>query len=145
MVTTDPSEEPTMAEITFTSPMPMLSCRDLAAAVAFYRDLVGFRETYRFPDEGEPAFVALELDGCRLGLGSTSNPPIHGRPYEPRSGSVYELCIDTADVDRAVEGLRDAGVPVLVEPCDQPWGERIAYVTDPEDHPVMITQAASGR
>ena len=34
--------------------------------------------------------------------------------------------------------LRAAGVPVLLEPADQPWGERLAYVEDPEGNPVMI-------
>ena len=34
--------------------------------------------------------------------------------------------------------LRDAGVPVRQEPVDQPWGERNAYVEDPEGNPVHI-------
>ena len=29
-------------------------------------------------------------------------------------------------------------MPVLLDPADQPWGERLAYVEDPEGNPVML-------
>jgi lactoylglutathione lyase len=44
----------------------------------------------------------------------------------------------TDDVDEAVADLRDRGYEVLLEPVDQPWGERMAYVADPDGNPVMI-------
>jgi lactoylglutathione lyase len=31
----------------------------------------------------------------------------------------------------------------LQEPADMPWGERIAYVSDPDDNPVALAVAAS--
>ena len=49
------------------------------------------------------------------------------------------MCIYADDVDGAIAMLREAGVPVLAEPIDQPWGERTAYVEDPDGNPVMIT------
>jgi lactoylglutathione lyase len=123
----------------FRSPFfPILYSDDLPRALAFYRDLLGFSETMRFPDEGEPEFIALELDGSEVALGRAADP-LHGKPLRPVSGHRFELCVYTDDVDAAVVGLRDAGVPVLVEPADQPWGERLAYVEDPDGNPVMIT------
>lgn len=65
--------------------------------------------------------------------------PLHGKPLRPVSGHRFELCVYTDDVDAAVAELRDAGVPVLAEPADQPWEERLAYVEDPDGNPVMIT------
>jgi lactoylglutathione lyase len=50
----------------------------------------------------------------------------------------FELCVYTDDVDDAVAQLRIAGHPVLYEPANQPWGERMAYVADPDGNPVMI-------
>jgi lactoylglutathione lyase len=126
----------------FRSPFPMLACDRLLATVRFYRDLLGFRQTYRFPEEGDPDFVSLELDGAAIGLASKRNPPIHGRPFGERGGHFFELCVYTDDVDAAVEQLRGAGAPILVDPCDQPWGERIAYVCDPADNPVISAAAA---
>lgn len=127
----------------FRSAFPIIDCADLAASLRFYRDLLGFRATYRFPDEGEPEFVALELDdGSSIGLASASSSSgnIHGLgPSQPRTGHPFELCIYTDDTDRAIDMLRAAGVAVLVEPADQPWGERLAYVADPDGNRVHIT------
>jgi lactoylglutathione lyase len=123
----------------FRSPFfPILYSDDLPRALGFYRDLLGFSEALRFPDEGEPEFVALELDGAELGIGRAADP-LHGKPLRPVSGHRFELCVYTDDVDAAVEELRAAEVPVLVEPADQPWRERLAYVEDPDGNPVMIT------
>jgi lactoylglutathione lyase len=117
---------------------PILYSDDLPRALAFYRDLLGFSVTLRFPAEGEPEFVALELDGSEVAIGRAA-APLHGKPLRPVSGHRFELCVYTDDVDAAVTALRDAGVPVLTEPVDQPWEERLAYVEDPDGNPVMIT------
>jgi uncharacterized glyoxalase superfamily protein PhnB len=47
------------------------------------------------------------------------------------------------DCDRAVELLRGAGIRVIAEPEDQPWGERMARVLDPDGNVVVI--GSSGR
>lgn len=44
------------------------------------------------------------------------------------------------DVDEAVDALRSIGAPVVLEPADQPWGERVAYVEDPDGNLVMLTR-----
>jgi lactoylglutathione lyase len=48
-----------------------------------------------------------------------------------------------ADVDGFVDELRRSGVVVLAEPADQVWGERVAYVEDPDGNPVHIRGPAS--
>ena len=45
-------------------------------------------------------------------------------------GVRFELFV-YVDVDRLVEKLRAGGAAALREPADMPWGERVAYVTDP--------------
>jgi lactoylglutathione lyase len=116
---------------------PLIYTGDLAEAVRFYRDLLGFEETFRFPDVGEPRFVAL--DGIGLVATTEGQIGLHGWPVGPRSGG-FELCVYTDDVDAAIEELRSHGVLVLAEPADQVWHERMAFVADPDDHPVMICQ-----
>jgi lactoylglutathione lyase len=54
-----------------------------------------------------------------------------------------ELCVYVEDVDEMVTAARAAGVPVLLEPVDQPWGERIAYVEDPDGNLVMLTAGSA--
>jgi lactoylglutathione lyase len=120
---------------------PMLSTSDIARSLAFYAGLLGGAETYRFPDEGEPAFIALRMGDSELGLGQLGDaPPLHSQQQRPASGHRIELCAYVDDVDATVERLRDAGVHIVLEPADQPWGERIAYVEDPDGNLVMLTK-----
>lgn len=117
---------------------PMLSVDDLGRAVAFYGELLGGVETYRFPAEGEADFVVLRLGESDIGLALLAEP-LHGQPLRPTSGHRIELCVYVDDVDATVETMREAGVPVILEPVEQAWGERIAYVADPEGNLVMLT------
>ena len=41
---------------------------------------------------------------------------------------------------RSIERLREAGVEIVEEPADQPWGERVARVHDPDGNLVIIGQ-----
>ncbi len=114
---------------------PILSTTDLPGALRFYRDLLGCVESYRFPPDGEAAYVGLRLGACDLGL---TADPAAGSPT-PR----FALCLYADDCDRAVEHLRAAGVAVLAEPADQPWGERMAEVADPDGNRVIILSRAA--
>jgi lactoylglutathione lyase len=127
----------------FRDASPIIYVEDLAASLTFYRDRLGFAETYRFPPGDAAEFVGLSLGGAggsSLALAAATDGQIgaHGQPIRPRVGRQFELCVYTDDVDRAIEELRSAEVPVLVEPVNQPWGERMAYVADPSGHPVMV-------
>ena len=125
----------------FTSAFPILYSANLPRAIHFYRDLLGMSETFRFPNAGDPAFVTLTLGSASIGIGTYD--PVEGlearnlRP--PIEGRGFELCIYADDVDAAIEHLRASGVRVLIEPVDQPWGERLAYVEDPDGNAVMVT------
>jgi lactoylglutathione lyase len=118
---------------------PMLSATDMATSIAFYRDLLGGVEGYRFPED-DPVFVTLRLGESEIGIGGVSDTPLHGLPQRPATGHRVELCVYVEDVDEAVDAARDARAPVVVlEPVDQPWGERIAYISDPDGNLVMLT------
>jgi lactoylglutathione lyase len=116
---------------------PMLSVADLGTSLAFYSDLLGGTEEYRFPVD-DPVFVTLRLGESEIGIGVLGDPPIHGRAQRPATGHRIELCVYVDDVDAAAEAARAAGTPVVLEPADQPWGERIAYVADPDENLVML-------
>jgi lactoylglutathione lyase len=122
---------------------PMLSAADMAASVAFYRDVLGGRVVYGFPEE-EPVFVTVALGDSELGIGGLGDAPLHGQAQRPATGHRVELCVYVDDVDAAVAGARAAGAPVLLEPADQPWGERVAYVADPDGNLVMLTAETAG-
>jgi lactoylglutathione lyase len=121
----------------FTSMFPILVTADLRAALGFYRDLLGATVTYEFPGpDGEPGYVGLELGSSHLGIGR--DPEAAGEPNER-----FSLWVYTDDCDAAIERLRAARVTIVSEPADQPWGERVARVLDPDGNMVIVGQSTS--
>jgi lactoylglutathione lyase len=121
----------------------MLSAVDVAASIAFYRDLLGGFVVFRFPEK-DPVFVTLALGDSEVGIGGVTDTPLHGQAQRPAGGHRVELCVYVDDVDELVGAARAAGAPVLLDPTDQPWGERIAYIADPDGNLVMITAEGAG-
>jgi lactoylglutathione lyase len=123
---------------------PMFSVQDLQRSLRFYRDLLGFSPGYSFPEGDKAVFVALTAGTSEIGLGQLgSSPPLHGERQRPASGHRIELCVYVDDVDKTIARARKAGVRVVVEPAQQSWGERIAYIEDPDGNLVMLTQESS--
>ena len=124
---------------------PIVYAEDVERSIRFYRDLFGFEVVYRWPPEGEPDFAFLRLEPLGIGLVSRSAPEeLLGR--EPVTGSPprFELCIYADDVDRAAEELVAGGARLLAPPADQPWGERLCYVEDPDGNPIQVTMRIGG-
>lgn len=121
--------------------LPTLSVAEIARSIRFYAGLLGGVESYRFPDD-DPVFVTLRLGESELGIGRVGDQPLHGRAQRPASGHRIELCIYVGDVDATVAAARSEGVPVLLEPVEQPWGERVAYLEDPDGNLVMLAAVA---
>ena len=120
---------------------PMLSCGDVERSLAFYGDLLGGVETYRFPEQGEPAFIALTIgESSEIGLGGIAAQPLHGRPQRPASGHRVELCVYVDDVDAVFARAREEGYEAVSDPADMPWGERVAWIADPDGNLVMLTR-----
>src|SRR3712207_3376316 len=120
---------------------PMLSCADLDRSVAFYGSLLGGVERYRFPTDGPPAFLTLAFDDAsEIGLGTITAEPVHGVPQRPASGHRIELCVYVDDVDRTCAAAGRAGFDVVVGPTDMAWGERTAWLADPDGNLVMLAR-----
>ncbi|MER6611120.1 VOC family protein [Streptomyces sp. NPDC000927] len=114
---------------------PLLSAHHVARTAAFYERL-GFTRLVQHPPTGEPAFVGLHRDGAELAVSAATELREPGGPYE--------MFVFVEDVDQALERLRTAGVPVLGEPVDMPWRERVARVADPDGNSVALASPASG-
>ncbi len=114
---------------------PILSTPNLARSIGFYRDLLGGRMTYQFPPHGEPAFVTLQIGHSEMGIGQQDQP---GDLTNDR----ITLWVYTDDCDAGFDRLRVGGVQVIQEPMDQPWGERMATVVDPDGNRVIIASRA---
>src|SRR3954469_1605117 len=110
---------------------PVLYARDVEAVAGFYARL-GFEETFRLPaPDRNPGVRALRRDDAELGVTTEESPRLLAG-VEPGPGPRHELFVYVIDVDATVAGLREADTTIVREPADVFWGERLAYVADPE-------------
>lgn len=127
----------------FTSALVNLYTSDIDAQVAFYRDVLGFTETFRTPREGSPAHVELALGGFTLGLGTVAAAKaVHGVDATPGAPTMA-LVVWTQDVDAAFAQVTAAGAPVVREPHDSGNGNRNALVRDPDGTLVELVGKAT--
>ncbi|HEV8063957.1 MAG TPA: VOC family protein [Acidimicrobiales bacterium] len=122
----------------FTTGFVNLYTGDIEAGIGFYRDLLGFRETFRAPREGTPEHVELTLNGFELGLGTVEAASrVHGVGAVPGSPAMA-LVVWADDVDKAFELLVAAGTPVVKPPHDGGNNNRNALLRDPDGNLVEI-------
>ena len=122
----------------FESALVNLYTANIDAGLRFYRDLLGFEETFRTPREGTPDHVELVLDGFALGLGTVeAAKKVHGVDASPGSPAMV-LVVWTDDVDTAFERLANAGVQVVQPPHDAGNNNRNALLRDPDGNLVEI-------
>jgi glyoxylase I family protein len=123
----------------FRSPQVILFSENLARAVAFYTRL-GFTETFRVPEEGEPIHVDLALNGYTIGVASVdSTRDDHGLNPVPK-GQRAAVILWTDDTAAAFEELTAEGVPALASPHVWLGSLLIAWIADPDGNPVQIVQ-----
>jgi lactoylglutathione lyase len=115
-----------------------LYTRDMEAGLRFYRDLLGFQETFRTPTDATPEHVELNLDGFAIGLGTVEAARrAHG--VDPAPGTpAMAMVIWADDVDDTFAELTAAGIPVVQEPHDTGNDNRNALLRDPDGNLLEI-------
>jgi lactoylglutathione lyase len=127
----------------FATALVNLYTRDIEAGLRFYRDLLGFAETFRTPRDGVPEHVELRLDGFTVGLGTVEAAKrVHGVDAAPGSPAMV-LVVWTDDVDAAYRDLIAAGVPAIQPPHDTGNNNRNALLRDPDGNLVEIVAKRS--
>jgi lactoylglutathione lyase len=127
----------------FVSGLVNLYTNDIEASIHFYRDLLGFKETFRTPRDGVPAHVELDLDGFTVGLGTVeAAKAVHGVDATPGSPALA-IVVWTEDVDEAFATLAAAGVPAVQGPHDVGNGNRSALLRDPDGTLVELVAKVS--
>ncbi len=122
----------------FETALVNLYTHDIEAGIRFYRDLLGFTETFRTPTEGIPEHIEFRLGGFTVGLGTVEAAKrVHGVDAEPGTLAMV-LVVWTHDVDAAFEKLVAAGVPAIQPPHDTGNNNRNALLRDPDGNLVEI-------
>jgi uncharacterized glyoxalase superfamily protein PhnB len=110
---------------------------DLAAAVAFYREL-----GLELPEDGEGHVEASLPGGLRFMLDSTETIKSFDPDWQPPSGghrvAVAFRCDSPAEVDANYQRALEAGGSSHKEPWDAFWGMRYAQVKDPSGNVVDL-------
>jgi lactoylglutathione lyase len=115
---------------------PVVYASSPGTTARFYERL-GFARRVQLPPEGEPGYIGLERDGAEVAVVDRAWP--HDQFGEPAgTGMRFEIFLYVDDVDAVLSSLREAGVAVLRDPVDMPWGERVGYVADPDGNPVAL-------
>jgi uncharacterized glyoxalase superfamily protein PhnB len=123
-----------------------LEVEDHEAALAFYRDALGFEvrqdvamEDARWLTVGPPSQPEFGVVLATVGVG---RPPEDARTLREllAKGSLGGLVLDTDNVDATFEAVRTTGADVVQEPMDQPYGMRDCAFRDPSGNEVRISQ-----
>jgi len=127
----------------FVAALVNLYTHDIEAGLRFYRDLIGFEETFRTPAEGTPEHVELQLDGFTIGLGTVEAAKrVHGVDASPGSPAMV-LVLWTEDVDASYAELVAAGAPAIQPPHNSGNNNRNALLRDPDGNLVEIVAKLS--
>jgi lactoylglutathione lyase len=121
----------------FNDVFPILVTPDMPRALGFYRDLLEGEVEYQFPPDGDPDYVGMNIGGGHIGIGRAPGAAAGA------GGQRFSLWVYADSCDEAVERLRGGGATVTEEPADQPWGERVARVLDPDGNEVIVGQKAT--
>jgi lactoylglutathione lyase len=116
----------------------VLVVEDLDRALGFYCDVLGLPLGHR-----SGPFAQLATGTTRVAL--YERPAMAstlGRVLEAPSPDApgFELGFKVADCDAAYGELVTAGATRAVPPTDRAWGQRTAYVRDPDGHLVELAQ-----
>jgi PhnB protein len=120
---------------------PYIFCSDGIAAMEWMEHALGFRERMRTVDEnGGLRHGEMQRGDALVMLGS---PPDYRNPKELGAVTVG-LYLHVDDVDAVYRQAVDAGADVDGPPQDQPYGERIFGVKDPEGQQWWVAKTLSG-
>jgi predicted enzyme related to lactoylglutathione lyase len=127
-----------------------LEVDDHEAALAFYRDALGFEvrqdvamEGARWLTVGSPTQPDLSIVLQTAGVG---RPADDGQAIKSllAKGSLGGLVLETDDVDATFERIRATGAEVLQEPMDQAYVPRDCAFRDPSGNQIRINQRPKG-
>lgn len=112
---------------------------DIDRSLAFYTGTLGLTLDHR-----SGPFAQLATGRTRVALFERSAmAETLGRDHLPAADPQapgFELGFKVDDVDAAFADLTDSGVQAIVDPTDRSWGQRTAYLQDPDGYLIELAQ-----
>jgi lactoylglutathione lyase len=116
----------------------ILIIRDLEESIQFYAEVLGLEMKHRAEE-----YAQFETGNTRLGLytrdamARTLGEPLRS---PARDAPAFEIGFIVQDVDSLFEELISRGISPVSPPTDRPWGQRTAYIRDPDGHLIEFAQ-----
>ncbi len=118
----------------------MIYVKDVARALAFYRDLMGFKLIEDFRYEGTAVYARLRAPG---GDGTIA---LHqAGPGASLVSDGVRLYFEVRDLDDFCRKLMQKGFYITQMPRMMEWGWRHAYLNDPDGHEISLYWAGENR
>ncbi len=120
---------------------------DPAAALEFYRDVLGFEVLMDVDQGGGMRWITVAHPGADASIVLT---PVTAGVSEEDGATLADLLakgvlagvvLETDDLDADFERVAASGADIIQEPMDQPWGARDAAFRDPSGNQLRISQA----
>ncbi len=116
----------------------VLIVADLEQSLVFYTETLGLKLQYRAEKyaqikAGTTRLSLYARDAMQETLGVVLESPSLSAPS-------FELGFKVPDCDAAFSELAAAGAPAVTRPTTRSWGQRTAYVRDPDGNLVELAQ-----
>ncbi len=117
-----------------------LFVEDMAKMICFYRDVLGFEIK---EDEDTSNVYLIKDETLFLLYGRKDFEKMTSRKYEYVKGlnghTEIALYVDSfEEVDAEYEKAISKGAVSVLEPVNEPWGQRTCYIADPEGNLIEI-------
>ena len=112
---------------------PLLSVRQGARAIDFYKKAFGADELFRIEDDKGEVVARLSVGGAEFWIADES--PSHSN-FSPMSlgGSSVRIVLTVEDPDAVFEQAVSEGATAVYPVGDQPYGWRVGRIVDPFGH-----------
>ncbi|TDU11765.1 VOC family protein [Bacillus sp. BK450] len=119
----------------------ILYVNDVEASIYFYQHVLGFPirlrvESYVEFDTGDVTLAINSRQDVKEALGL----PV---PETNQTSQTFEIGFVVDDVEQTIASMKEKGVSIIKEPAKKPWGQTVAYVSDPDGHFIEICDAVS--
>jgi len=114
----------------------VLIVSDLDRSLRFYTDTLGLQLGHRAGD-----YAQLDTGATRIALYDRRAMAelLERELHAPQSSApAFEIGFRVPDVDAAYERLVTAGAEPVAPPRDRDWGQRTAYIADPDGYLIEL-------
>ncbi|MDE0177330.1 MAG: VOC family protein [Gammaproteobacteria bacterium] len=117
--------------------VPQLRTSDLERAIGFYTRKLGFALSFRYQD-----FYAGVSCGDRMIHLKLVDDPDPGIEFV-RSGQHLHIHLGVRDIHAAFRQVQEAGVKIVEEISERPWGMTEFVIEDPDGHTLYFGSASA--